>query len=146
MAGIYSKENGEIGIMVDDFMTPALAIILALVLTAAFNEFVVIPLDMSWLFAVVLVIFLAASYSIVVCIENFLCYCKDADNIKCRIFGHSDKNLGKRVTILCPNRQPNDFFEYTAYQCRRCGHMSDGGMFHNISYDKRDIGWKTSIF
>jgi hypothetical protein len=74
---------------------------------------------------------------IVIGISNYFWEYKDEKDIRCRIFGHFDKKLGKRTKILYPTTQPNDLFEYTEYQCRWCGKIHDGEIFDNISARQR---------
>jgi len=73
---------------------------------------------------------------------------RDEYNLRCRVFGHSDKNLGKRTKILYPDDQPNDLWEYELHKCRRCGKENEGWYHHNITSQKRyeRENWKINLF
>jgi hypothetical protein len=72
----------------------------------------------------------------------------DEHDLRCRIFGHNDKNLGKRTKILYPDTQPNDLFEYELHKCRWRGKENEGWYHHNITYQERyeRENWKIKLF
>jgi len=93
----------------------------------------------------ILTIFL---YCIFIWLCNYFIEYRDECNLRCRVFGHSDKNLGKRTKILYPDDQPNDLWEYELHKCRRCGKENEGWYHHNITSQKRyeRENWKINLF
>ena len=93
----------------------------------------------------ILTIFL---YYILILLCNYFIEYKDEHNVRCRVFGHNDKNLGKRTKILYPDDQSNDLWEYELYQCRWCGKENEGWYHHNITSHRRyeRENWKIKLF
>lgn len=148
--GKASCGNGEGEVMGDDFR-PIISIILTIILVVIIRECGILPTadkPFEWIYWVGFMVLAVWNYFAVDWLFNYFVLYKDEVNIKCRIFGHSNKNMGKRIKLLCPVKQPFDEFEYTLYQCKRCGHQSDGGMYHNITAEARCKArdWKIKLF
>jgi hypothetical protein len=95
-----------------------------------------------------IVVLWVIGYVVMILLCNYFIEYRDEYYLRCRIFGHSDKNMGKRTKILYPDTQPNDLWEYELYKCRWCGKENEGWYHHNITsqerYDRQN--WKIKLF
>ena len=89
-----------------------------------------------------------AGYFVMILLCNYFIEYRDEYNLRCRIFGHHDENLGKRTKILYPDTQPNDVWEYELHKCRWCGKENEGWYHHNITSEERyrRQNWKINLF
>jgi hypothetical protein len=133
-------------IMFSDFLMPGIAIVLTLVGMFIFYHGVVIPPDLLWLNWLILIVMATVSATLASWVENYICTYSDAENLRCRIFGHKDKSLGMQLTVNRNSAYPRELSESMWHECERCGHKSGGWMRHYLTYGKDDIHWKINLF